>query len=87
MFCEPEELIEMEQDLINLDRDRVREICLETIREMVYEYEANKYELAQLKAGTRVLLPTSDEHAKMMLIIATNYLGIKPGDPITITAP
>lgn len=76
----------MQQDLINLDRDRVREICLETIREMVYEYEVNKIELEQLKAGTRVLLPTSDAHAKMMLIIAMNYLGINPGDPVTITA-
>jgi len=65
------------------DREQVKAICLDVFREMLFEHEAIKLELESLKNGTRVMLPTSNEHAKMMLIIAMNYLGIKPGQPIS----
>ena len=64
-------------------REQVEEICFDTFKEMVFEHDAIKLELEQLKNGTRVMLPVNKEHAKMMLIIAMNYLGIKPGQPVS----
>ena len=76
------EMQEMEQDLLQMDRDRVEQICMEVMRERLFDYEHIKEELRQLNDGDRVVLPKNKEHAKFMLIIAMNYLGIKPGEPI-----
>jgi hypothetical protein len=77
------ELEEMAQDYLQMDRDRVEQICLEVMKERLFDYEVIKEELRQINAGERVVLPKDKEHAKFMLIIAMNYLGIKPGEPIT----
>jgi hypothetical protein len=48
----------------------------------VFELEQLKEELRQLNEGERVVLPKNKEHANFMLIMAMNYLGIKPGQSI-----
>ena len=78
------ELEEMEQDMFQMERDQIREIAREVmmseVKERLFDYELIKAELDALKSGERVMLPVNKEHAKMMLIIAMNYLGIKPGE-------
>jgi len=59
-----------------------REVMSMEIKPVVFENEQLKEELRQLNEGDRVVLPKSKEHAKFMLIMAMNYLGIKPGEPI-----
>jgi hypothetical protein len=59
-----------------------RGVMSSEFRPMVYELEQLKEELRQLNEGERVVLPKNKEHAKFMLIIAMNYLDIKPGQPI-----
>ena len=76
------EIEEMEQDYLQMDREKVEQICLEVMKERLFDYELIKAELDSLNNGDRVVLPKSKEHAKMMLIIAMNYLGIKPGENI-----
>ena len=76
------EMQEMEQDFIQMDRERVEQICMDVMKERLFDYEVIKEELRQLNDGDRIVLPKSKEHAKFMLIIAMNYLGIKPGEPI-----
>ena len=61
-----------------------REVMSKEIKPIVFENEQLKEELRQLNEGDRVVLPKSREHAKMMLIIAMNYLGIKLGETIRI---
>ena len=56
-----------------------REVMSTEFRPIVFELEQLKEELRQLNEGERVVLPKNREHAKFMLIMAMNYLGIKPG--------
>ena len=58
------------------------EIMSQEIRPLVFENEQLKEELRQLNEGERVVLPKNPEHAKFMLIMAMNYLGIRPGQPV-----
>lgn len=60
-----------------------REVMSKEIKPIVFENEQLKEELRQLNDGERVVLPKNKEHAKFMLIVAMNYLGIKPGEPLT----
>lgn len=62
-----------------------REVMSKEVKPIVFENEQLKEELRQLNEGERVVLPKNKEHAKFMLIIAMNYLGIKPGEPISYT--
>lgn len=68
--------------------DDVKRICLDvmrdTMRETLIDYETVKGELELYKTGKVVPLPVDKEHAKMMLIIAMNYLNIKPGEPASL---
>lgn len=59
-----------------------REVMSLEIRPVVFELEQAREELRQLNSGERTVLPQNREHAKFMLIMAMNYLGIKPGEPI-----
>ncbi len=61
-------------------RDIAVEVMSQEVKPIVFENEQLKEELRQINEGERVVLPKSKEHAKMMLIIAMNYLGIKPGE-------
>ena len=78
-----QEIDDMERDYIQMDRDRVEQICMEVMKERLFDYELIKAELDSINNGDRVVLPKNKEHAKMMLIIAMNYLGIKPGEQIS----
>lgn len=60
-----------------------REVMINEMRPVVFELEQVKEELRQLNEGERVVLPKNKEHAKYMLIMAMNYLGIKPDQPIS----
>lgn len=62
-----------------------REVMSAEVRPIVFELEQVKEELRQINEGERVVVPQNKEHAKFMLIMAMNYLGIKPGEPITYT--
>ena len=53
------------------------------VRPMVFELEQLREELRQLNAGERVVIPKNPEHARYMLIMAMNYLGIKPGQTVS----
>ena len=74
-------------DTIPVTRSEARTIAREVmsmeIKPIVFENEQLKEELRQLNEGERVVLPKDREHAKFMLIIAMNYLGIKPGESFT----
>ena len=74
-------------DTIPVTRSEARNIALEVmsmeIKPIVFENEQLKEELRQLNEGERVVLPKNKEHAKFMLIMAMNYLGIKPGESFT----
>jgi hypothetical protein len=59
-----------------------REVMSLEVKPIVFELEQVKEELRQLNEGERVVIPQNKEHAKFMLIMAMNYLGIKPGEPI-----
>lgn len=71
-------------DTIPVTASQARQIAVEVmsqeIKPIVFENEQLKEELRQLNEGDRVVLPKNKEHAKMMLILAMNYLGIKPGE-------
>ena len=71
-------------DTIPVTASQARAIAVEVmsqeIKPIVFENEQLKEELRQINEGDRVVLPKSKEHAKMMLIVSMNYLGIKPGE-------
>ena len=69
-----QELVEMEQDFINMDRDRVRQICHEIMKDELFEGMVAKEELKLLKEGHTVLLPHDVEHARSMFKVASFYL-------------
>ena len=60
-----------------------REVMADQVRPMVFELEQLREELRQLNAGERVVIPKNPEHARYMLIMAMNYLGIKPGQTVS----
>ena len=60
-----------------------REVMTEQAKPLVFELEQLREELRQLNEGERVVLPKNREHARYMLIMAMNYLGIRPGEPVT----
>lgn len=68
------ELEEMEQDYINMDRDRVREICNEVMKDELFEAMVAKEELRLLKEGHTMLIPHDVEHARAMFKMASFYL-------------
>ena len=89
MMPTQQELKEMEQDMFQMEKEQIQEICREVmmseVKERLFDYEFIKEELRQVNEGERVILPKNKDHAKLMLIIAMNYLGIKAGEPVTIT--
>ena len=61
-------------------RAQVEQICLDTLREQVLDYEQVKEELRQLNEGERIVLPKNQEHAEAMFKVASMYLGFwRPG--------
>jgi hypothetical protein len=80
----------MDQDMFQMERAQIADICREVmmseVKERLFDYEVIKAELDSINNGDRVVLPKSPEHAKLMLIISMNYLGIKPGDAISLNS-
>ena len=60
-----------------------REVMAEQVKPMVFELEQLREELRQLNEGERVVIPKNREHARYMLIMAMNYLGIRPGQTVS----
>lgn len=69
-----QELEDMERDYIQMDRERVEEICHEVMKEQLLNYEMVKEELRLLKEGVTVVLPADVDHARAMFKVATFYL-------------
>lgn len=68
------ELEEMEQDYINMDRDRVREICHEIMKDELFEAMVAKEELRLMREGHTIVVPKDVEHARAMFKMASFYL-------------
>lgn len=68
------EIEEMERDFIQMDREKVEQICFEVMKERLYNYETMKEELRRLKSGESVLIPVDMDHARFMLRIAQFYI-------------
>ncbi len=68
------ELEEMEQDFIQMDREKVEQICFEVMKERLFDYERIKEELRQLKSGESVVIPVDMDHARFMLRMAQYYI-------------
>ena len=52
-----------------------REVMIEQVAPVVFEYEALKEEMRQLVEGERVIMPCDQEHAEAMFKVASMYLG------------
>lgn len=70
---------------MEITKDIVERICLDTMRTALNDYETIKSELNLIKTGQTVVMPVDKEHARCMLLLAMHYLEIKPGEPLTIT--
>lgn len=68
------ELEEMEQDFIQMDRDRVEQICFEVMKSRLFDYERIQEELRLLKSGINVIIPVDMDHARFMLSLAQLYI-------------
>jgi len=68
------EIEEMEQDFIQMDREKVEQICFEVMKDRLYNYEAMKEELRRLKSGDSVVIPANMDHARFMLRMAQFYI-------------
>lgn len=69
-----QELEDMERDYIQMDRDRVEEICHEVMREQLLDYETVKEELRLMREGHTIVVPKDVEHARAMFKMACFYL-------------
>ena len=68
------ELEEMAEDYLQMDKDRVREICHEIMKDELFEAMVAKEELRLLKEGNTMLIPHDVEHARAMFKMACFYL-------------
>ena len=68
------ELEEMERDFVQMDRERVEQICTEVMKERLFDYERIKEELRRLQSGESVVIPADMDHARFMLRMAQYYI-------------
>ncbi len=68
------ELEEMEQDFMQMDREKVEQICFEVMKERLYNYETMQEELNRIRSGESVVIPVSMDHARFMLRLAQLYI-------------
>lgn len=68
------EMEEMERDFIQMDREKVEQICFEVMKERLYNYEDMKEELRRIKSGESVVIPVDMDHARFMLRMAQFYI-------------
>jgi hypothetical protein len=74
------ELEEMENDFLQMDRDRVRDICHEIMKDELFEGMVAKEELRLLKEGHTMLIPHDVDHARAMFKMACFYLSQHDND-------
>jgi len=65
---------EMERDFVQMDREKVEQICAEVMKERLFDYERIKEELRRLYSGDSVVIPANMEHARFMLRMAQHYI-------------
>lgn len=68
------ELEEMSQDFLQMERDQIRAICHEIMKDELFEGMVAKEELRLLKEGYTMLIPHDVEHARAMFKLASFYL-------------
>lgn len=68
------ELEEMERDFIQMEKDQVRAICHEVMKDELFEAMVAKEELRLLKEGSTMIVPHDVEHARAMFKMACFYL-------------
>ena len=68
------ELEEMERDYLQMDRERVEEICREIMKDELFEGLVAKEELRLLNEGHTIVVPKDLEHARAMFKMACFYL-------------
>lgn len=59
---------------MEITKEAVEQICLDTMRNTLNDYETIKAELESLKTGQRVLLPVDLDHARFMLLVAQRFI-------------
>ena len=64
----------MERDFIQMDREKVEQICFEVMKDRLYNYEDMKEELRRIKSGESVVIPVDMDHARFMLRMAQFYI-------------
>jgi hypothetical protein len=68
------ELEEMAQDYEQMDRDRIKDMCRDLIKEELFEGLVAIEELRLLREGHTMLVPHDVEHARAMFKMACFYL-------------
>ena len=68
------ELEEMEQDLLQMERERVESICREVMKDELFEGMVAKEELRLMREGHVMVVPHDVEHARAMFKMASFYL-------------
>ena len=68
------ELMEMEQDYQQMEREQVEQVCREIMKDELFEGLVAKEELRLLKEGYTMLIPHDVDHARSMFKMACFYL-------------
>lgn len=68
------ELEEMERDFIQMEREQIKQICREIMKDELLEGMVAIEELRLLKQGYTMLVPHDIEHARAMFKMACFYL-------------
>lgn len=68
------ELEEMGQDLMQMEREQIEQVCREIMKDELFEGMVAKEELRLLKEGHTIIVPHDIEHARSMFKLACFYL-------------
>ena len=68
------ELEEMEQDLLQMEREQVESICREVMKDELFEGMVAIEELRLMREGHVMVVPHDVEHARAMFKMASFYL-------------
>lgn len=68
------EMMEMEMDYLQMDREHVEQVCREIMKDELFEGMVAKEELRLMREGRTIVVPKDVEHARAMFKIACFYL-------------
>lgn len=74
MMLTQQEMEEMAQDYLQMEREQVENICREVMKDELFEGIVAKEELRLLKEGHTMIVPHDVEHARAMFKMACFYL-------------